>query len=70
MRKRPDNFDRGVVCEFPYEEDDFSVVSSCECTGLVSEIPYTDEETESYKDIYNIPLEPFTASKNQSKRSE
>ncbi len=66
MKKRPNNFDRGLVCEFPYEDNDFSVVSSCECTGLVTEIPYNDSETESYKDIYDIPLEPFTASKQKN----
>ncbi len=60
MRKRPIEYDREeVLSEFPYEDNNFSVVSSCECTGLVSEIPYDDDEVRSYKDIYDIPLEPF-----------
>ena len=44
----------------PFEDDDEigSVVSSNECTGLTSSIPIYENEASSYRDIYNIPVEP------------
>ncbi|HHV32853.1 hypothetical protein [Caproiciproducens sp. LBM24188] len=46
---------------WPYEhdEDSFfdseSVVSTTECTGLIPDSPGSDNEVESYTDIYDIP---------------
>lgn len=37
-------------------EDDFSVMSSAECTGLQPTPPQNEAEAESYSDIYDIPL--------------
>ncbi len=66
MKKRPRDYERDeLICEFPYEDNNFSVVSSCECTGLVSEIPFDGDEVRSYKDIYDIPLEPYSDSKER-----
>ncbi len=63
MRKRPREYDREEeLDDLPYQDNDFSVVSSCECTGLIAEIPLDETETESYKVIYDIPLEPYTGS--------
>ncbi len=46
-----------------------SVVSSTECTGLTATIPESYNEAVSYREIYNIPLEPKnkTNTKNQYK---
>ncbi len=45
----------------PYENDlmSGSVVSSTECTGLARIMPEDEDETQSYEDIYNIPLTPY-----------
>ncbi len=37
--------------------DDMSVASSTECTGLGIIIPRDEEDAESYRDIYDIPVE-------------
>ncbi len=37
--------------------DNMSVASSTECTGLGIIIPPDEEDAESYRDIYDIPLE-------------
>ncbi len=44
----------------PFEDDDEigSVASANECTGLTSSIPIYENEASSYRDIYNIPVEP------------
>lgn len=46
--------------KLPFEDDTEvgSVVSSCECTGLTSTVPLDEDEAMSYRDIYNIPVEP------------
>mgnify|MGYP000985098506 CR=1 FL=1 len=42
------------------DEDEFfnteSVVSATECTGLIQTPPITEFEAESYKEIYDVPL--------------
>ena len=49
----------------PFEDDDEigSVVSASECTGLTSTLPMDDDEAMSYRDIYNIPVEPRKSDK-------
>ena len=46
--------------KLPFEDDDEigSVVSSTECTGLTSTFPLYEDEANSYRDIYNVPVEP------------
>ena len=46
--------------KLPFEDDDEigSVASSTECTGLTSMLPIDEDEAMSYRDIYNIPVEP------------
>lgn len=46
--------------KLPFEDDDETgaVVSSTECTGLTSTVPIYENEAMSYRDIYNIPVEP------------
>lgn len=40
--------------DLPYGNN--GVVSATECTGLVQDINTDETETESYKEIYDIPL--------------
>ncbi len=51
---KSDNSDRKV---FPIDDDDLftMVVSSNECTGLMPTPPRTQDDVDSYTDIYNIP---------------
>lgn len=53
--------------KYPFEDDDEigSVASSCECTGLTSTLPIYEDEAMSYRDIYNIPVEPKTKKNNE-----
>ncbi len=46
--------------KLPFEDDDEigSVASSTECTGLAPSLPMYENEAMSYRDIYNIPVEP------------
>ena len=44
-----------VTCDELY--DDVSVASSTECTGLGIIIPRDEEDAESYREIYDIPVE-------------
>lgn len=44
-----DNWDSDVFLDLN------TVASSTECTGLIPSAPATDEEAESYMDIYEIP---------------
>lgn len=48
--------------KLPFEDDDEigAVVSSNECTGLTTSMPIYENEALSYRDIYNIPIEPKT----------
>lgn len=39
------------------ENTDTMVVSSTDCTGLIPSMPKSEEEIESYNDIYKIPEE-------------
>ncbi len=43
--QEPDNFDK------------FNACSAWECTGLITVPPESDEERESYKDIYSYEIE-------------
>ncbi len=54
-----DKKDKFVPEPVPSDElfDDVSVASSTECTGLGIIIPRDEEDAESYRDIYDIPLE-------------
>ncbi len=53
--------------KLPFEDDDEigSVASASECTGLTSTLPIYEEEALSYRDIYNIPVEPKKERKKQ-----
>ncbi len=44
----------------PFEDDDETgAVASCtECTGLTASLPMYEDEAMSYRDIYNVPVEP------------
>ena len=44
----------------PYERTQLykGVVSATECTGLTAKVPENESEADSYKDIYNVPVEP------------
>jgi hypothetical protein len=44
----------------PYERTQLykGVVSATECTGLTAKVPENEDEADSYKDIYGIPVEP------------
>lgn len=37
-------------------DDEFSVASSMECTGLIPAAPANESEVKSYREIYDIPL--------------
>lgn len=55
----------------PYEKTQLykGVASAAECTGLTAKVPQDESEADSYKDIYNIPVEPnVTMSKRKEKR--
>ncbi len=55
----------------PYEKTELykGVASATECTGLTAKVPGTESEADSYKDIYNIPIEPnVTIAKRRDKR--
>lgn len=39
------------------ENTDTMVVSSTDCTGLIPSMPKSEEEIESYNNIYKIPEE-------------
>lgn len=39
--------------EFGDRIDDLNACSTTDCTGLMWRAPYSDEERESYRDIYN-----------------
>lgn len=52
-RKYPD--------DYPYVENDemfTGAVSATEATGLTATVPEDEAEAESYRDIYNLPLQP------------
>lgn len=57
-------------------EDDFmgvnNVASTMECTGLMSTPPQNKEETESYKDIVNVPKQniPNELGKAKNKKNK
>ena len=53
-RKRQD-YDAESADEF--YSDLFSVASATECTGLVPSAAYTEDEVDSYTDLYAIPLQ-------------
>lgn len=36
--------------------DDFTVASATECTGLIPSSPETESQIDSYSEIYDIPL--------------
>ncbi|MGI6169542.1 MAG: hypothetical protein ACOYI4_07585 [Christensenellales bacterium] len=45
---------------FPYGDPDdstfpYNVVSSTECTGLIPTPPLSDDESDAYSDLYDIP---------------
>lgn len=37
-------------------EDDFSVMSATECTGLIPTPPLDDAQADSYGEIYDVPI--------------
>ncbi len=49
----------GQTPEYEHLEDLFekSVISSTECTGMVAAPPLDQEQAESYRQIYDIPVE-------------
>ncbi len=55
---------RPVASDLLY--DDTSVVSATECTGLGRILPRKEEQAESYKEIYDIPLESGDAKEEKS----
>ncbi len=60
----------------PYDNEDdrelydelFAVASSMECTGLIPAAPVSAAETDSYSDIYDIPLSSDTGKKGKKGR--
>lgn len=55
LTRKMQDYDAESADEF--YSDLFSVASSTECTGLVPSAAYTDDEVDSYTDIYAIPLQ-------------
>lgn len=43
--------------ELPYYDDTMNVVSDTECTGMVPTPPFSDGEADSYREIYDVPVE-------------
>ncbi|RPF43342.1 hypothetical protein EDD70_2305 [Hydrogenoanaerobacterium saccharovorans] len=54
------------------QDDDFfdfdTIASATECTGLIPTPPLSDEEAESYTDIYSIPKPGVMDEKYKSKK--
>lgn len=52
----------------PLDEDDadsqFFVASSTDCTGLIPSAPSTENEVDSYNELYDIPLDKNTKDAN------
>lgn len=46
------------------DEDSFfetnSVISSTECTGMIPDLPCTEEAADAYKEIYDVPKQDET----------
>ena len=42
--------------EEPKYYDKFNACSACECTGLITVPPETEDERQSYKDIYDYEV--------------
>ena len=47
----------------------FEVASSTECTGLFPTPPMTDEEINSYSNIYDVPLTKNIEAKNKEQQN-
>ena len=54
-RETPGQRKRGDDVSFLDEE---TVASANECTGLMPSLPSTEEEAESYADLYTVPAPP------------
>ncbi|MFI3142060.1 MAG: hypothetical protein R3Y27_07140 [Clostridia bacterium] len=54
-KKNVDPYGLEQLGDFLYER--YSVISSNECTGLISAAPHSKKEKSNYKDIYDLTID-------------